>query len=87
MLIDLVQARKGLHEKCAELFHDEKIAKSIYMYLCDGIEECDAQPERKKGKWTHYERGLFVGSKCSQCDELVKFQTEYCPHCGAEMER
>ena len=52
-MIKLVDARKNLHEKCVELFHDKEVAKSIYMYLCDGIEECDAiEPERKKGEWT-----------------------------------
>lgn len=52
MLIKLVDARKGLHEKCIELFHDEKVAESIYMYLCDGLEECDViEPERKTGRW------------------------------------
>ena len=52
MLIKLVDARKGLHEKCIELLHDEKVAESIYMYLCDGLEECDViEPERKTGKW------------------------------------
>lgn len=46
LMIKLVDARKGLHEKCVELFHNEKVAESIYMYLCDGIEECDSvEPE------------------------------------------
>ena len=47
LMIKLVDARKGLHEKCVELFNNEKVAESIYMYLCDGIEECDAvEPEQ-----------------------------------------
>ena len=29
MLIKRVQARRGLHDKCVELFQDEKIAESI----------------------------------------------------------
>ena len=50
--IKLVDARCGLNIKCRELFKDEKIAESIYRYLCDGIEECDdVEPERKEPKW------------------------------------
>lgn len=41
MMIDLLDARRGLHEKCVELFGDKKIADLIYSYLCDGIEDCD----------------------------------------------
>lgn len=52
LMIKLVDARKNLHEKCVELFHNEKVAESIYMYLCDGIEECaEVEPERKPGRW------------------------------------
>lgn len=41
ILISLLDARIGLHEKCVELFGDKKIADLIYSYLCDGIEDCD----------------------------------------------
>ena len=52
LMIKLVDARKGLHEKCVELFNNEKVAESIYSYLCDGIEECDGvELEQKKGEW------------------------------------
>lgn len=40
MVIDLIDARRGLHDKCLELFADKKIAEQIYRYLCDGIEDC-----------------------------------------------
>lgn len=40
--IKLLDARIALAAKCRELFSgDEKIAKSIYEFLCDGIEDCD----------------------------------------------
>lgn len=41
MLINLIDARRGLHNKCLELFGDKKIAEQIYQYLCDGIEDCE----------------------------------------------
>lgn len=51
LTIKLVDARKALYEKCVELFNNEKIARSIYMYLCDGLEECErVKSERKDGK-------------------------------------
>lgn len=90
LMIKLVDARKGLHEKCLELFRDEKIAESIYMYLCDGIEECDeVELERKKGRWimTH---DYFTGesiyyAKCSICGEDSLEEGNYCHNCGAKM--
>ena len=48
-------------------------------------EMIESEPERKKGKWISYNRGLFIGSKCSQCDWLVEFQSNFCPNCGADM--
>lgn len=100
MLIKLVDARKGLHEKCIELLHDEKVAESIYMYLCDGLEECDViEPERKTGKWI--ERNPQNSDKCRliECDQcgfshIVGFNVPYehwienrnfCERCGADM--
>ena len=85
LMIKLVDARKGLHEKCVELFHNEKVAESIYMYLCDGIEECDAvEPERMNGEW---ERKSFYDSTpiCSECGIEGRWDFEYCPYCGADM--
>ena len=86
--IKLVDARRGLHAKCVELFSNEKIAESIYRYLCDGVEECKyAEPQRKKGKWVN-DRGLY---RCSSCNQLlsewwaiskpIEFMKEECPYC------
>ena len=45
MTINLIDARRGLHNKCLELFADKNIAEKIYRYLCDGIEDCEeAEP-------------------------------------------
>ena len=89
-MIKLVDARKNLYEKCVELFHNEKVAESIYMYLCDGIEECnEVESERKKGKWMCtddlYEYG--VCSCCGLAEEVYEYvkNWNYCPNCGADM--
>lgn len=49
IMIDLLDARRGLYEKCKELFSDKLIADFIYRYLCDGIEECDIIELDEKG--------------------------------------
>ena len=93
LMIKLVDARKGLYEKCVELFHNEKVAESIYMHLCDGIEECDAvEPERKKGKWIKQDcGGVEYTAVCSECgygtfwSDALDFN--FCPNCGIKMER
>ena len=96
LMIKLVDARKGLHEKCVELFHNEKVAKSIYNYLCVGIEECDeVELERKKGEWIAEGDGYSDGgivydtwycSKCDHCEEGEFLALpNYCPNCGADM--
>lgn len=84
--IKLVDARRGLNIKCRELFKDEKIAESIYRYLCDGIEECDdVEPERKHGVW-EYIGGYGYQYRCSECVMCAERKTNYCPYCGAKMD-
>lgn len=92
--IKLVDARRGLNIKCRELFKDEKIAESIYRYLCDGIEECDdVEPERKHGEWVGVMTEAwctFDECKCSVCGVVEYFNKgwkkfSYCPNCGAKM--
>lgn len=86
--IKLVDARRGLNIKCRELFKDEKIAESIYRYLCDGIEECDdVEPERKHGEWITDKEYSNIGG-CSVCGDRwwSVDQMNYCPHCGARMD-
>lgn len=88
MTINLIDARRGLHNKCLELFADKNIAEKIYRYLCDGIEDCE---EAKHGQWRHYEGTLT----CSVChteiyDDIMEFLGDdvprYCPNCGAIMD-
>lgn len=100
IMIKLLDARRGLHSKCEELFNDAKIAELIYRFLCDGIEECeDVEPERKKGKWIIKDNpgtGWYRVT-CSECGEDVtsvipvigffpnaKPIWNFCPECGSD---
>lgn len=86
--IRLLDARRGLHSKCVELFGNAKIAEAIYRFLCDGIEECeDAEPERKKGEWIKAKKSLWSVGTCSVCGAIsVEADTaNYCKNCGADM--
>ena len=92
--IKLVDARRGLHAKCVELFKDATIAESIYRYLCDGIEECEyAESQRKKGKWMDNPIDVCsIAKHCSRCgytclgyDSSNGHKFSFCPHCGADM--
>ena len=98
LMIKLVDARKNLHEKCVELFHDKEVAKNIYMYLCDGIEECDVvEPERKKGKWikkmritetekyTSYDPEWYCACCGTKYDSHIARMVNFCYVCGADM--
>lgn len=97
LLIKLVDARKGLHEKCVKLFHNKKVAESIYNYLCDGIEECDeVELEQKKGEWILSEfqdedeirndNYFYECSNCGHMDLHAKWQeVPYCWYCGLDM--
>lgn len=82
MTINLIDARRGLHDKCLELFANKNIAEQIYRYLCDGIEDCAEVEPIKHGRWIWVD-----GVRCSICNH--KLQTSglpsYCPNCGADM--
>ena len=85
--IRLIDARRELSLRCRELFTNERIAKEIYEYLCDGLEECkEVEPERKKGKWIHegFEASYLRCSSCGWRDYTEDY-SNYCPHCGADM--
>ena len=56
-----------------------------------GKELPSAQPEPKKGKWISLDdsRGKYndYGYKCSECGEHSEYEENYCPNCGARMDR
>ena len=39
----------------------------------------------KPGNWIQYRKGHYTGVKCSLCDTIMDFTTNYCPKCGADM--
>lgn len=80
MTINLIDARRGLHNKCLELFADKKIAEQIYRYLCDGVEDCE-EAEPKHAYAIVDEDGNM---KCSNCESGNCFDN-YCGHCGAKL--
>lgn len=52
------------------------------------------KPQRKRGKWIVVrEEYKFMGGivneprgcKCSNCNKVVRFKSDFCPNCGAEM--
>lgn len=54
MLIKEIDARRGLHDKCVELFTDKNIAEQIYCKLCEGIADCEiVSSAERTGKWEH----------------------------------
>ena len=45
-----------------------------------------AQPERKKGKWTIYDRHTIPYQYiCSECGAYHRARYDFCPNCGADM--
>ena len=67
----------------------------VWILLGDAVRRIDnlpsAEPERKKGKWewaslSSYNEQLQFPS-CSVCNGIFTSRFNYCPNCGAEMER
>ena len=66
------------------------VEETLDTYTSEGCPTIYSNPERKKGKWRHYE-GYLTCSECGVeydddimthcCDDVPKF----CPNCGADM--
>lgn len=96
-LIKLIDARRGLSNKCNELFRDKGIAQTIYQYLCDGIEDCEYvelsnTQSVRQGWWRLARDGYMEYKVCSVCAERTplnqwkrEWESPYCPNCGAVM--
>lgn len=56
---------------------------------CDGYEAGYSagihDATRPIGEWIQYRKGHYTGVKCSLCDTIMDFTTNYCPKCGAKM--
>ena len=67
------------NDKCDRRFYCDDYKH----YHCDG---CNGNTiERPQGKWIQYRKGHYTGVKCSLCDTIMDFTTNYCPKCGAKM--
>ena len=72
LLIKLIDARRGLHNKCVELFSDQKIAEEIYRKLCDGIEDCETvetEPKRGEGVYNRTKVCPNCGARMDEAEE------------------
>lgn len=77
-----------LKEKARKLI--PRYYASVVMNLFDLVDNlADNMPtiEPKKGKWTDHTCINWHGYHCSVCDYETQRATNYCPNCGARMER
>lgn len=76
---------------CAECDHVE-MCRWYPMYGCEFKSRPSAEPERKTGEWKKggeqpYFRKHFDIVVCSICNKRGEHRWNYCPNCGAKMER
>ena len=93
-LIDADKARAALEQAIRNC----DINNAYDRYYCDGLQNaklCLAQPtieERKHGRWNHLPHYMLQCSECKgvlhtySATEPEKYETAYCPHCGAVMD-
>ena len=70
---------KGLWR--TEFLRDLDFRRGFNFALQLVIDAPSAEPERKKGKWRHYE-GQY---SCEVCGAEVDDISPFCPNCGADM--
>ena len=87
------------HEKFIQFMDDAEISSfgkwqwangfnTALIAIKIGLEKLSsAQPERKKGKWIHYDGEFDYDFKCSECGYGVWDNSDFCPGCGCQMER
>lgn len=78
-----------LHSGMAPKEWDKAMAKLEELGFAESLRP--APLAEKKGKWMQDwrdERGYthISGYKCSECDALYPWSTNFCPNCGARME-
>ncbi len=80
-LIDADGLSKTIKETCL-------LAKPWdYVLIEQTIADAPTIEERKKGKWLITDSHEPCWYKCDQCGRLYDFLDNYCPNCGARMER
>ena len=91
---DLIDRRVAIEALKREASCGDRDCEKGLMIAADILELLpSAQPERKKGKWIHYDDGS-VSYRCSICgkhqygnfSEIFFGEFHYCPNCGAKME-
>lgn len=96
-LIDAYALLERFNEKCdmATAIIDEETSKRFHKFcvIADALEDCptvDAEPVRH-GHWieqTPEDRYSWAPWRCSECKlPSGKHQTNYCPNCGAKMDK
>lgn len=78
-LIRLIDAEELKHILNNSKYYGTKTGNAF----ADMITECHTIEARKKGKWIKREGRRY----CSECKKFFPFPMQYCPHCGAEMEK
>lgn len=91
-LIDADALTKLLKE-CQQLDWNHNIAPiswnhafNNFIYIIDDEPTIEAEPT-KRGKWIEKWFGYGYKIRCSECGYLFSQMTNYCPNCGAKMEK
>ena len=88
---------KGLIEQLREYANEYEVGTptgDCFMDAAEAIEELEDEVADWKayGKWIQHPGGKFVGFpcvhyECDQCHEYEPVRSDFCPHCGARMEK
>ena len=75
--------------KISEIITDKyklRMPPTVYYELLADVVEVEEEQEPKTGQWKQYLKdGLRY--QCSACDSRFDTPWEYCPHCGAKMDK
>ena len=54
---------------------------------CEQITRSEARKRLKNGKWMAKKQGVWIVRQCSVCNAIVDHQYNFCPYCGAKMDK
>lgn len=81
----MTEAQKCLYHIAENMRMDKSISKEGYEYFQQAIKALEQKP--RKGKWISKPH-VYGVTYCSECNfELKIDDTNYCPNCGAKMEK
>lgn len=83
-LIDAEQMKNKLKEWVDATGCDVFTKHHIMEFLndCDAVEAVPVV----HGEWIEVDNAYFFSVRCSKCDSLEEFKTNFCPNCGAKMD-